>query len=199
MAPNASRQSPQLPRSPLGIALFVIVGLIVYWNQPDQQHSVEQPTNEIQSEETPSSESATSADDQRSVNATEAFLTETSKEVFRSPAGLVYRSGSADGHRLDHVMTHAEDDLSKPIHGVFHGDRDNILNLLDEAWNKCQQRGPPEVEKKVEGRRTVYTVDMGQTIGHVGGQSGQRNGEPACRKIRLVLEETDVITAYPVQ
>ena len=49
------------------------------------------------------------------------------KNVFRSTAGLIYRPGSRDEHRLKHLLKHAKDDLSKPIHGVFSGDRDTIL------------------------------------------------------------------------
>ncbi|MEW4488294.1 hypothetical protein AB1L42_09450 [Thalassoglobus sp. JC818] len=127
------------------------------------------------------------------------FLVEVSKNIFESPAGLVYRSGSVDGHRVDHVLSHAEDIPAKPIHGVFSGDREEIFKLIDEAWKIAQERGPPQVETEQNRDRTVLTVDMKRAIGFVGGQSGKRQGHPECRKIRLVVEDQDVITAYPMR
>jgi hypothetical protein len=49
-----------------------------------------------------------------------------------------------------------------------------------------------------QGVRTVYTVDMGRSVGFVGGQTGAALGNPTASHIRLVLEGTDVITAFPV-
>ncbi len=127
------------------------------------------------------------------------FLTEVAPNRFSSPAGLIYRSGSADGHRVDHIMQHAKDNPKKPIHGVFNGNRDEIFALIDDAWVTSSERGPPDVQKKNERGRTVITVNMKKKSGDVGGESGQRKGHPACTKIRLVLEENNVITAYPMQ
>ena len=127
------------------------------------------------------------------------FLVEVSENVFESPAGLVYRSGSVDGHRVDHVLSHAKDIPSKPIHGVFRGDREEIFRLIDEAWQIAQTRGPPQVETEQNRDRTVLTVDMKRPIGFVGGQSGKRQGHPECRKVRLVVEDQNVITAYPMR
>lgn len=124
-------------------------------------------------------------------------LREIGRKVFVSTAGLHYRPGSADGHRLDHIMRHAEDDLSKPVHGVFLGDRDAILKLIDEAYLIALKRGPPQVIVEDEDDRTVYTVDMKKKIGYVGGEVGQRKKKPACTKLRIVLEGTNVITAFP--
>lgn len=125
-------------------------------------------------------------------------LTEVRPNVFVSPAGLEYGEGSAEGHRLSHLMRHAEDSPGRPIHGVFEGSREEILALLDEVWQTAQSRGPPDVEREVQGGRTVYTVNVGRKIGYVGGRSGSRRGFPPCRAVKLVLEGTAVITAYPV-
>jgi hypothetical protein len=124
-------------------------------------------------------------------------LKEVRPGVFESPAGLVYRSGGREGHRIDHVLEHAKDDPSKPVHGVYRGDRDSILAMIDEAYRLTESRGPPTVQKEEEGSRTVYTVDMGRSVGFAGGQSGQRKGRPSLRHIRLVLEGDSVITAFP--
>jgi hypothetical protein len=125
-------------------------------------------------------------------------LTEIKPRVFRSTAGLVYEPGSADGHRLDHVLKHAKNDSGKPVHGVFSGNRDQILALIDTAWLKAGQGGSG-VKKTVQNQRLVVTVDMRKSIGYVGGTTGNQRGNPECRLLRIVVEEPDrVVTAYPV-
>ncbi len=126
-------------------------------------------------------------------------LREIRDNVFESTAGLVYRSGSADGHRLKHVMKHAKDDLSKPVHGVFigEGDRDVVLALIDEAFDKAK-KGGKDVRKEEQNGRTVFTVNMKKVVGFTGGQEGERRGNPECRFIRIVVErEKEVISAFP--
>lgn len=119
------------------------------------------------------------------------------RDVYQSAAGLIYRPGSEDGHRIDHVMHHGEDDLDKPVHGVFDGDKDQILAVIDEAWQIAQKNGPPQVRIEEQGDRTIYTVMMNRKIGFKGGQAGQRQRNPALKRIKLILEGHDVITAYP--
>ncbi len=121
------------------------------------------------------------------------------RDRFRSTAGLLYVPGSRDGHRLKHVLKHAKDDLSKPVHGVFNGDgdRDQILAWIDIAYEKGR-KGGKGVDRKEENGRVVYTVDLGKKIGFVGGQVGKRKNMPPCRYLRLVLEDGNkVVTAYP--
>lgn len=125
-------------------------------------------------------------------------LTEIRPRVFRSTAGLIYEPGSADGHRLDHVLKHAKNDSSKPVHGVFAGNREQILALIDTAWLKAGQGGP-DVRKTVQNQRLVVTVDLQKSIGYIGGTTGNRRGNPECRLLRIVVEKPDrVVTAYPV-
>lgn len=114
-----------------------------------------------------------------------------------SPAGLRYTKGSSEGHRLTHVLRHTKDALNRPVHGVFDGDQAKVIATIDEAYRKAQSGGGG-VEREQEGRRTALTVDLNRRIGYVGGQKGQRNGNPPCTKIKLILEEKNVITAYPV-
>jgi hypothetical protein len=126
-------------------------------------------------------------------------LTEIRRRVFESTAGLIYLPGSADGHRLDHVMQHAEDDTSKRIHGVFEGDRDTILATIDEAFEKSR-KGGRDVRTEDQNGRTVLTVRMPRKIGHMGGEEGQRQRNPECRYLRLVLENgNEVVSAYPTK
>lgn len=121
------------------------------------------------------------------------------RDEFRSTAGLMYVRGSADGHRLKHVLKHAKDDSSKPVHGVYSGDRDQILAWIDIAYVKAK-KGGKGTRTEAQGGRTVYTADLGEKIGFVGGQVGKRKGHPPCRFLRLVVQNrNEVVTAYPSQ
>ncbi|MCA9037274.1 MAG: hypothetical protein KDA91_19195 [Planctomycetaceae bacterium] len=128
-------------------------------------------------------------------------FTEIRNNTFRSSAGLIYPPGSADGHRLRHVMKHAKDDTSKPVHGVFDGDgdRDVVFALIDKAWVKAK-KGGRDVRKERQNDRLVYTVRMDNRVGYVGGREGQRQKNPECRFIRIVIEdESTVVSAYPTR
>lgn len=124
-------------------------------------------------------------------------LTRLPGDVWRSPGGLLYGPGSREGHRLRHVLRHARDDPDRPgEHGVFDGDQAAIVALLDEAFARSEQ-GAGRVER--DGPRSVVTVDLQRRVGYVGGQVGRRQGHPATRHVRLVLEGRNVITAYPLR
>jgi len=126
-------------------------------------------------------------------------LREIRNNVFESTAGLLYVPGSADNHRLRHVMQHSKDDTTKPIHGVFQGNRDQILALIDEAYQKAK-KGGRDVQSKKQNDRLVYTVNLGRKIGYVGGSEGKRANHPSCRYVLIVLEDGNVvITAYPTK
>lgn len=127
-------------------------------------------------------------------------LRDLGSKVWESAAGLKYGPGSQEKHRLLHIMRHAEDQPKRPgKHGVFsgEGEQKKILALIDEAYLQAL-KGGRKVEKKQEGDRVVYTVDMGRPVGFIGGQVGNKQGKPSASKIRLVLEGTNVITAFPL-
>lgn len=127
-------------------------------------------------------------------------IRKTGHQTWESTAGLIYGPGSQEKHRIKHVMRHATDQPRRPgKHGVFagNGDQEKVLALIDEAYLKALQGGK-SVQKKQEGQRTVYTIDMHRPVGYVGGQVGNQLGKPPARKIRLVLEGTSVITAFPL-
>lgn len=119
------------------------------------------------------------------------------RDEFRSTAGLMYVPGSADGHRLKHVLKHAKDNPSKPVHGVFDGDRDQILEWIDKAY-LMGKNGEKGARKESQRDRMVYTANLNERVGYVGGQKGKRNGNKECRYLRLVVQNgTEVVTAYP--
>lgn len=124
-------------------------------------------------------------------------LVQGTRDEFRSTAGLMYVPGSADGHRLKHVLKHAKDNPSKPVHGVFDGDRDQILEWIDKTY-MMGKNGDKQARKESQRDRTVYTANLNERVGYVGGQKGKRNGNKECRYLRLVIENgTEVVTAYP--
>jgi hypothetical protein len=95
-------------------------------------------------------------------------------------------------------MEHTRDNAEKPSHGVFDvTTQDEVLALIDEAFDLTRKRGPPQVVTEEEGDRTAYTVNLNRKVGHAGGQSGARRRKPPLQKVKIVVEETRVITAYP--
>ncbi|MCR9197907.1 MAG: hypothetical protein NXI04_04650 [Planctomycetaceae bacterium] len=126
-------------------------------------------------------------------------LVDKARQKFQSTAGLLYVQGSADGHRLKHVLKHAQDIPEKNIHGVFdgEGDRDQILAWIDIAY-EAGRKGGRGTKVERQGGRVVYTVRMSQRIGYVGGRAGKRDNYPECRYLRLVVQnDNEVVTAYP--
>ena len=129
-------------------------------------------------------------------------LKEVGRDRFESAAGILYTPGSAEGHRLDHLMRHTKDDPSRPVHGVFDGGRDGALKTIDRAYLLVLQAklkgGKTKYRERKEGDRTVLVVEMGRRIGFVGGQKGKRLRKPAVTKVQIVLEDGNrLITAYP--
>lgn len=123
-------------------------------------------------------------------------LAKVSKDILRSEAGLIYGPGSREGHRLAHVMEHAKDNPSKPIHGVFDGTQEEIIALIDQAYDRVK-KNHRSVSSSKAGKRTSYSVYFGKRIGYVGGRSGKQKKNPMAKTLVLVLEDERVITAYP--
>lgn len=125
-------------------------------------------------------------------------LTDQGRGVFRSPAGLRYTRGSVHGHRLAHLLSHARDDPARDgPHGVFdESDPAELVRLIDALYLQAQEGRATRSRRERE--RTVYTVDAGERIGYVGGETGARRGRPTARHVRMVVEGDRLITAYPV-
>lgn len=147
--------------------------------------------------ERPTLEIVDPADESRRVEAPDPGENENAE--FVSAAGLRYGRGSVDGHRLKHVLQHAQDDPQKRIHGVFDGDREQIIATIDEAWKKGR-KGGPDVRSEQQNDRQVLTVKLSRRVGYVGGSEGRRQKFPECRYVRIVLEDDrNVISAYPTR
>ncbi len=129
----------------------------------------------------------------------ETILSSRSRQTYTSPAGLRYTQGSQQGHRLKHLMAHAEDAPNRPgQHGVFDDPEPaKIVALVDEAYLQAQAGRDTRTQR--EGERIVYEINLRRRIGYVGGTSGKRKGHPAANYLRLVIDNDRVITAFPVR
>ena len=114
----------------------------------------------------------------------------------KSPAGLVYGMGPGGEHRIAHIMRHGKDDPNRPVHGVFDGDQNEVLQLIDDAYELIKSKSK-KVQSEREGDRMEYSISMDRRIGYIGGQKGKRTKYPASDRLRLILEDDRVITAYP--
>jgi hypothetical protein len=125
------------------------------------------------------------------------LLREIRRDRFLSPQGLQYVPGSAEGHRLEHLRRHTRDQPSRPgKHGVFDGGMEGALMTIDKAYERAKNK--QRTTKEISRERTIYTVDMGRRVGYVGGRDGKRLGNPMARQVKLVLDGTQVITAFPL-
>jgi hypothetical protein len=164
--------------------------------QPSNEATVDQGESDQPLNGTPATPTAKRQSERQNSDLGE--LREIGSDVYLSSAGLKYRPGSREGHRLKHILLHSKDQPNRPgSHGVFHGGREGTLKTIDQAYVIARSPGP-RVQKKTEGPRTVLTVDLGRNIGYVGGQNGRRQGNPEVRHVRLVLEGTNLITAFPL-
>jgi type IV secretory pathway VirB10-like protein len=121
------------------------------------------------------------------------------RDRYESPAGLIYAPGSEEGHRLSHIARHLEDQPDRPgSHGVFDGDMAAFLVAIDDAYKRA--RGHAKGTKsRLEDGMTVYEAPFDQTIGYLGGTEGDRKKNPKLKKLRLVLRDRNLITAFPIQ
>ena len=125
------------------------------------------------------------------------LLTETGRNKYTSPAGLIYTMGPNGEHRVEHIMRHAKDEPSRQVHGVFDGDKNTILKILDDGYELIKSNSK-RVESSREGNRMEYTIDMQREIGYEGGQKGKRNNFPPLKRLKLILQDKNyVVTAYP--
>lgn len=125
------------------------------------------------------------------------ILREVRHDRFLSPQGIQYNPGSAEGHRLEHLRRHIKDQPKRAgKHGVFDGGMEGALATIDRAYERAKKK--IKTTKRVDGKRTIYTVDMGGRVGFVGGRDGGRQRNPMARRVRIVLEGTQFITAFPL-
>ncbi len=125
------------------------------------------------------------------------YLKEVGRERYQSPAGLVYTRGSEEGHRLKHLQRHLTDQPSRPgPHGVFKADMPQVLRWIDEAYQKAS-KGDRMAKTRRDEDSTIYEFTFAMPIGFVGGSEGKRKKNPPTNRLRLVVIDKNVITAFP--
>ena len=123
------------------------------------------------------------------------MLQEISKAYYLSPAGLIYGPGSAECHRPNRLGRHIKDQPKRlGKHGVFDGGMRGALKTIDDAFKRAQKQ--QRTTETIDGNRTIYTVDLGERVGFVGGQDVGHRRIPMAKRVLLVLDGKRVITAY---
>ncbi|MCE2808886.1 MAG: hypothetical protein LW850_27775 [Planctomycetaceae bacterium] len=166
--------------------------------EPKVTESKVTETKSTESKSTPSSRS-TAGPKQADEDYKFRILKSIGRDRYESPAGLIYAPGSEEGHRLAHIARHLEDQPNRPgSHGVFDGDMASFLIAIDDAYKRA--RGHAKGTKsRVEDGMTVIEAPFDQTIGYLGGSEGARKKNPKLKKMRLVVRDRNLITAFPIQ
>ncbi len=185
---NNSGASPNVQSGPLG-------DLIKPNNKTSNPNATGSKSGN--SKQTSNSKPKTNSTAQSNSNLKYGLLKSLGGERYSSPEGLQYTRGSAEGHRLEHLRRHTDDQPGRPgSHGVFDGGMEGALKTIDIAYQKAKKN--IKTTKKIDDGRTIYTVDMGKRVGYVGGRDGKRKRNPMARRVKIVLEGNRVITAYPL-
>lgn len=206
----------RLTQGRAGTRWLVIVGMLVVgyfvaapvlneqlgWNLPlvtAEQEEATASSDRQKRQENPDRGRSGAPGESKQDKALEAIAEGRSSEVYTSPAGLRYTRSRADGHRIRHVMLHARNEPNRPgPHGVFDANEPaEVIALIDEAY-QLALRGE-RTKKTTEDNGIKYDVNMGRRIGYVGGQTGARRRpkNPPAKKIRLIVNEDRLITAFP--
>ena len=126
-----------------------------------------------------------------------SILKETGRDRFVSPAGLVYGPGSEEGHRLKHLQRHLQDQPNRSgKHGVFDGEMPNVIRWIDDAYQRANNKAKGTSMRQEDGR-TVIEASFDKPIGYIGGRDGRRDNNPPAKRLRLVVDGKNVITAFP--
>ncbi|MCU0707111.1 MAG: hypothetical protein MUF23_02355 [Pirellula sp.] len=126
------------------------------------------------------------------------FLKELGRDRYESPAGLVYSRGSEEGHRLAHLERHLRNDPDRVgPHGVFEGSMAEFLRAIDDTYRRARGHAKGTRTRNEEAE-TVYEAPFDKTIGYLGGSVGRERGNPPLKRMRVVVRDKNVITAFPI-
>lgn len=167
---------------------------------PDKKNA---PPNSSEPKPSPTGSSTSNGSspkqDAESNNAGKKFgvLQETGRNRYQSPAGLIYAPGSEEGHRLKHIEKHLSDQPNRPgKHGVFDGDMEAVVRWIDDAYQRSMRKAKGTSMRDEDGR-IVIEASFDKPIGYIGGRDGNRMRQPPAKRLRLVVDGKNVITAFP--
>ncbi|MFT5299412.1 MAG: hypothetical protein ACI87E_003196 [Mariniblastus sp.] len=147
---------------------------------------------QIQDNRPTKTNSANSQTNQQQPKKSGSYLLPAGGKNLKSPGGLIY-----SGDRSDHVLRHDHDMPERPTHGVFTANGDDVFRLIDEAYVLIKAKSSQVRTKEAGGGKTEYVIDLKRKIGHKGGQSGKRQSNPALYKVKLILADNRIVTAFP--
>jgi hypothetical protein len=111
---------------------------------------------------------------------------------------LVYGPGSEEGHRLQHIERHLQDDPNRPgSHGVFQGTMERFLIAIDDTYRRARGHAKGTRTRNEEAE-TIYEAPFDETIGYLGGSSGRGQKNPPLKRMRVVVRGKNLITAFPI-
>jgi hypothetical protein len=127
------------------------------------------------------------------------YLKELGRSRYESPEGLVYGRGSEEGHRLKHIARHLEDQPNRPgSHGVFEGTMQEFLQAIDDTYARAKRKAKG-TKSRSEDSETVYEAPFEKAIGYLGGEDGKRKKNPPLKRLRIVVRDKSLVTAFPIQ
>lgn len=179
------------------------------------QSDLTKPTTSTKSTATPKSTASTAANNKDNASAPlpdifnqpdpvandakYRILKPVGRDRYESPAGLIYAPGSEEGHRLDHIAKHLQDQPDRPgSHGVFDGGMAEFLVAIDDAYKRAKGHAKG-TKSRVEDGATILEAPFDKPIGYLGGTEGARRKNPKLKRMRIVLRDRNLITAFPIQ
>jgi hypothetical protein len=222
--PRPARSSPETMANALRLlparwALAIVVALIGYvlmqprlnawfgWQLPSIPTLLGQDTpprttktSQLDREATKKPPGAPSRSPERpsSENLKFGFLKSLGRDRYESPAGLIYARGSEEGHRLDHLERHLQNDPNRVgPHGVFEGSMEAFLRAIDDTYRRARGHAKGTRTRNEEAE-TVYEAPFDKPIGYLGGTVGRERGNPPLKRMRVVVRDKNVITAFPI-
>jgi hypothetical protein len=189
-------------------AIAILVAAIAYvvlqpklnqwfgWNLPSAAAMLGQEAPAAKSKQPPITKPDTAAN---GTDATSSKTSSGSKTSSNDSAGLIYTPGSEEGHRLKHIERHVSDQPNRPgSHGVFDGDMESFLTAIDDGYKRARGHAKGTKQREEEGM-TVFEAPFDKPIGYLGGSEGARKGKPKLKRLRIVVREKNLITAFPIQ
>ena len=91
-----------------------------------------------------------------------------SQGVWKSDAGLIFKTGTQEGHRISHLFTHTIPDYKGAgvLHSVFSVERKDLLPLIDEAYQVPRNRWVQAFEQDgVTPIPNGYKIPLDKVVG----------------------------------
>jgi hypothetical protein len=74
---------------------------------------------------------------------------------------------------------------------------EEFLRAIDETYRRARGHAKG-TRTRNEAAETVYEAPFDKTIGYLGGTVGRERGNPPLKRMRVVVRDKNVITAFPI-